>query len=86
MRHLLSRLEDAGVPAKISNSAGTYVCNFLFYRLQDLSRGVGMNTCRLSGFVHVPYLPEQVINKPGVASMEFDVLKRGFDTIIDALA
>lgn len=43
-------LKDAGIPVKVSNSAGTFVCNYLFYRLMETNQ----DTCRLCGFIHVP--------------------------------
>lgn len=49
-------LQAGGIPANISNSAGTYVCNHLFYRvmhhLNQMSSGV------LAGFMHIPLLSE----------------------------
>ena len=57
---LLDSLKAAGVPAQISNSAGTYVCNYLFYKLQELGAA---SPLRRSGFVHFPFLPEQARGK-----------------------
>ncbi|HXS73030.1 MAG TPA: pyroglutamyl-peptidase I [Rhodanobacteraceae bacterium] len=51
----LTALRDAGVEAHISQTAGTYVCNHVFYALMHAARRTGMR----AGFVHVPYLPEQ---------------------------
>ncbi len=47
------------IPAVISNSAGTYVCNHLFYELLYWSDKLSLPT--KIGFVHLPRLPEQVI-------------------------
>lgn len=54
----VTALRAAGVPANVSNTAGTFVCNNLFYGLMHLiaTRYPGMR----GGFVHVPYAPEQV--------------------------
>lgn len=47
-----------GIPAVVSHTAGTFVCNHVFYRLAaELARRPGMR----GGFVHVPYGPEQVV-------------------------
>lgn len=47
----LEALRGAGIPAAVSNSAGTYVCNTVFYALQhELAARAGVR----SGFVHVP--------------------------------
>lgn len=48
-------LRAAGYPASISQSAGTFVCNHVFYGLQHRLAGRGV----ASGFMHVPLLPQQ---------------------------
>jgi pyroglutamyl-peptidase len=57
LKAMLARLRAAGLPAAISYSAGTFVCNQVFFglahRLAKRRRGTR------GGFVHVPYLPEQ---------------------------
>jgi pyroglutamyl-peptidase len=67
LRIILEALKEAGVPAAISNSAGTFGCNQIFYHLMDYVSRVGLEIP--AGFIHVPCLPEQVINKetPGMA-------------------
>lgn len=52
----LSALEHAGIPAHLSQTAGTYVCNQVFYALMHALRR-RRNT--RAGFVHVPWLPDQ---------------------------
>lgn len=47
-----ARLKEAQLPVKISNDAGSYVCNFLFYKLMESNQ----DTFRLCGFIHVPPL------------------------------
>ena len=46
---------DAGFPGKVSNTAGTFVCNDTLYTLLHRYRGTPVRV----GFIHVPYLPEQ---------------------------
>ena len=53
----------AGLPGKVSNTAGTFVCNDTLYRLLHRFSGT---TVRI-GFLHVPWLPEQA--KEGAPSM-----------------
>ncbi len=48
-------IREAGIPAAVSNSAGTFVCNDLLYSLLHRLDGARV----LAGFVHVPYVPEQ---------------------------
>ena len=51
-------LLDAGIPARISSTAGTYLCNACLYSF--LSAAEAMRQPIACGFIHVPYLPSQV--------------------------
>ena len=52
-------LESGGFPVEVSQTAGTFVCNHVFYGLMHaLARQRGAHRTR-GGFIHVPYLPEQ---------------------------
>ncbi len=56
IKAMVHEMEAAGVPAAISQTAGTFVCNHVFYGLMHLlrrRRGVR------GGFMHVPLLPAQ---------------------------
>ena len=55
-------IREAGIPAAVSYSAGTFVCNDLFYTLLHLIRRA--YPAVRGGFVHVPYLPEQAARRP----------------------
>lgn len=55
VRKMAQAITDAGLPGTVSNSAGAFVCNDVFYTL--LHHYHGTNT--KIGFIHVPYLPEQ---------------------------
>jgi pyroglutamyl-peptidase len=54
LRELEAALKAADLPCRISNSAGTYVCNYLFYQLLKSA-----SENEICGFIHFPYLPEQ---------------------------
>ena len=62
-------LREAGVTAAVSNTAGTFVCNHVFYALMHRLATVPALARTRGGFVHVPYTPEQVTSKAGVPSM-----------------
>jgi len=66
---------DAGVPAELSLSAGTYVCNAVFFALEHLAatRWPGLR----AGFLHVPYLPGQAAKFAGAASMDLATMRAG---------
>jgi len=69
IKAMVRDMRAAGLPAAVSNSAGTFVCNHIFYALMHrLATRPALAHTR-GGFVHVPYLPEQASSKPGVASM-----------------
>lgn len=68
LKKLCRRLREAGLPAEISNSAGTFVCNHLMYlSLHACAGGLCPPSC-LSGFIHLPLLPEQAAEKAGLPS------------------
>jgi pyroglutamyl-peptidase len=77
-------LRDAGLPAIVSNSAGTFVCNHLFYGLMHLAatRRPGLR----GGFLHVPYLPEQAARHDGVPSMALGDIARGIEIVLTVAA
>jgi pyroglutamyl-peptidase len=57
-REIRDALLSAGIPARISATAGTFLCNAALYT--TLSLAARKHRAPLTGFVHVPYLPEQV--------------------------
>ncbi len=66
IKAIVQALRQAGLPASVSQTAGTFVCNHLFYGLMHLQASrPGMK----AGFIHIPYLPEQAARHPGTASM-----------------
>src|SRR6185436_13314944 len=61
IRAITERLIEARIPAAISNSAGTFLCNRLFYSVMYAIASEGRAT--KAGFIHLPYLHEQTIPK-----------------------
>ena len=55
VRDMVAALRQAGIPARLSYSAGAYVCNDVLYTLLHHLENTGVRT----GFIHVPFLPEQ---------------------------
>jgi pyroglutamyl-peptidase len=58
LRAIETSLLAAGIPARISATAGTFLCNATLYTVLDIAQT--MQPAPLCGFMHVPYLPEQV--------------------------
>ena len=73
IKAMLAALHAKGLPAEISQTAGTYVCNHIAYAMLHLAaKRRGMR----AGFIHIPYLPEQAARLRGAASMaQADVLQ-----------
>jgi pyroglutamyl-peptidase len=68
IRAIVDQLAQAGIPASISDSAGTYLCNRLFYSVMHWT--ALENPPARAGFIHLPYLHEQVSGKsPDIASI-----------------
>lgn len=67
IKAIVHALRDAGLPASVSQSAGTFVCNHVFYGLMHDSADFG--TAIRAGFIHIPYLPQQAAAHPGAPSM-----------------
>ena len=84
VKAMVQRMRDAGIPAAVSYTAGTYVCNYLLYTLLYLIDKKYPNV--RGGFIHVPYAMAQVINKPlGTPSMDLRQIARGLETAVEAV-
>ena len=59
----------AGIEAAVSNTAGTFVCNHVFYALMHRLATLPALAQARGGFVHVPYTPEQAAGRAGVPAM-----------------
>jgi pyroglutamyl-peptidase len=74
IKAMAAALQRAGIPAEVSQTAGTFVCNHVFYGLMHaLRRRPGVR----GGFVHVPMLPEQAAARGMGAGMPLDVMTTG---------
>ncbi|EGO64842.1 pyroglutamyl-peptidase I [Acetonema longum] len=82
IKAMVERMRRNGIPAGISNSAGTFVCNHLFYGLMHYLHQGG-NQIR-GGFIHIPYLPEQAARNPGQPSMGLETIVRGLMLALEA--
>ncbi len=84
-RAMLAALREAGIPAQLSDSAGTFVCNRLLYGLLRALK-TEFPAVR-AGFLHVPFLPEQAVRHnspiPGMAAQD---VVRGVVRCLEALA
>lgn len=85
IKAMVKRIREAGIPSGVSNSAGTFVCNHLMYgvlyTLDKKYPGVR------GGFMHVPFIPSQVVDRPAPApSMALADIVRGIEAAVEAVA
>ena len=77
-RRILQELTAEGIPAYLSNTAGTYLCNYTLYTTLDaLARG---GRAIPAGFIHLPFLPSMVVaHACEEASMDLSLMARAVD-------
>ena len=81
---VVNEIRKAGIPAHISYTAGTFVCNDVMYSLLYMI-DKKYNHIR-GGFIHVPYVLNQVIDKPmGTAAMSVETIAKGLELAIKAI-
>lgn len=80
VKKIVNALKKSGIPAVISNSAGTYVCNHVFYGMLHHIKQKRSRT--RVGFIHLPYLPEQTLDKPQKASMDVALMVKAVKVAI----
>ena len=80
---MVEKIKAAGVPASVSYTAGTFVCNHLMYGvLYHIAKEFpGMR----GGFMHVPFLHEQVLAKPNTPSLSKEDIVKGIEAAIAAI-
>ena len=83
IKAMVENIKKSNIPASVSNTAGTFVCNHVTYGVRHLIETKYKG--KKSGFIHIPYLPEQVVNKKGVSSMSLDVMVTGITEAIKAI-
>lgn len=79
IKSAVAELARIGVPAIVSQTAGTYTCNHVFYRLMH-EIGRAHREIR-GGFVHVPFAPEQAAGTPH-PSMAIETMARGIAAVL----
>ncbi|MGX7173942.1 pyroglutamyl-peptidase I [Enterococcus ratti] len=83
IKAMTKNVRDHGLPAYISYTAGTFVCNDIMYRLLHLIK-TQFPTIR-GGFIHVPFSPDQVIDRPvGTPSMSLADIAASLTYAIEA--
>ena len=83
VKAMVAKIKEAGLPASVSYTAGTFVCNHLMYGvLYHISKEF---PDMKGGFMQVPYLHEQVLNRANTPSLSKDDIVRGIEAAITAI-
>ena len=82
IKAMVEEIKKEKLPASVSNSAGTFVCNHIMY--QDLYLAEKYGDIK-AGFIHVPFLTEQVVDKKDTASMSLEDIVKGLNAAIRAI-
>lgn len=77
IRAIAERISKANIPAAISNTAGAYLCNRLFYSVMHAIKVNGLDAS--AGFIHLPYLHDQAVSK------YWDFPSMSKETIVEAV-
>ncbi len=83
VKAMVTAIKNAGLPASVSNTAGTFVCNHIMYQSLYLTHKEFPKA--KAGFMHVPFLPEQVLERPGMPAMSLEDITRGIVAAIEAI-
>ena len=83
IKAMVKAINDAGIHASVSNTAGTFVCNHVMYGVLHLCATQYPN--KRAGFVHIPFLPEQTIDKSQYPSMPLNEIVKGLTMAIEAI-
>lgn len=83
IKAMTQKIREAGLPAGVSNTAGTFVCNHLMYGLLYTLEKRFPGT--RGGFMHVPFIPSQTVGS-AAPSMRKEEIARGIEAAIAAIA
>ncbi len=88
IKAIVQSINKRGIPAKVSNSASTYLCNQIMYSTLHLSKQKALST--RAGFIHVPCSPNYVANadypEHELPSMSLDLMSDAVDAAIKTAA
>jgi pyroglutamyl-peptidase len=82
IKEIVDAIQAKGIPAAVSLSAGTFLCNHVFYVAQNKFAGTSVR----SGFVHVPLMDSQASEFPGLPTMPLDQMVTAIQTMLEVMA
>jgi pyroglutamyl-peptidase len=84
IKAMVEEIKKVKIPSSISNTAGTFVCNHIMYGL--LYHINKFSLAKKGGFIHVPFITEQVIDKKNVPYMELETIAKGLEAAIKGIS
>ncbi|MGM9934116.1 pyroglutamyl-peptidase I [uncultured Clostridium sp.] len=82
IKAMVEEMKKGNIPGSVSNTAGTFVCNHVMYGILYMAAKKYPNI--KGGFIHVPYIPSQVLDKPNMPSMSAEDITKGLELCIKA--
>ena len=83
IKAMVQRIRERNIPASVSNTAGTFVCNHVTYGVCHLL--AVKYPGKRSGFIHIPFLPQQAVDKKNMPSMSQDMMVEALTAAIEAV-
>lgn len=83
VKAMAERIIQSNIPASVSYTAGTFVCNHVLYGVCYLADKEFKNL--KTGFIHIPFLPEQVLDKKNTASMSLETIVKALTVAIEVI-
>ena len=83
VKAMVQNVQKNNIPASVSYTAGTFVCNHVLYGVLYLIEKKYKG--KKSGFIHIPFLPQQVVDKRNMPSMELNTIVKGLTAAIEAI-
>lgn len=83
IKAMVEHIKEGKIPASVSNTAGTFICNHVLYGICHIKATEYPNM--RTGFIHIPFLPEQVTDKKNMPSMALETIVKGLELAIEAI-
>ncbi len=83
IKAMVQRIRERNILASVSNTAGTFVCNHVTYGVCHLL--AVKYPGKRSGFIHIPFLPQQAVDKKNMPSMSQDMMVEAITAAIEAV-
>lgn len=83
IKAMVEAIKAAGIPASVSDTAGTFICNHVLYGVRYLCEHKYPG--KKSGFMHIPFMTSQAVGKKNTPCMSLDDIVKGLTAAIEAI-